>query len=181
VPRPSPGPADARRMEPAGWSPHGGRRGRGISETSRTGRTGGIRETAGTRRTDGAGGTGGTWTSDECARAWGVKATTWLGYVSRGQAPRPLPDRDGAGRRLWDADEVRRFPRPGAGRSRAGAGPEAEALLAEMREVERRMEELRVRQRELLHRGRDLGLEVAAMSLALGISRQTAYSRLDDR
>ena len=76
----------------------------------------------------------GTWTADECAAAWGVKTPTFLGYVSRGQAPAALSDRPG-GRRVWDADEVRRFPRPGPGRSRAGAGADAEALLAEMREV----------------------------------------------
>jgi hypothetical protein len=109
-----------------------------------------------------------------------VKTPTWLGYVSRGQAPAPLPDADGRGRRLWDADEVRRFPRPGAGRSRSGAGPEAEALLAEMRDVAARIEELRGRQRELLGAGKQQGLEVLAMSRALGISRQTAYSWLDD-
>jgi hypothetical protein len=121
-----------------------------------------------------------TWTSDECAQAWGVKTTTWAGYVSRGHAPQPLPGNDERGRRRWDADEVRRFPRPGAGRSRAGAGPEAEAVLAEMREVAARIEELRGRQRELLGAGKRQGLEVLAMARALGISRQTAYSWLDD-
>ena len=75
-----------------------------------------------------------TWTADECAAAWGVKTPTCLGYVSRGQAPAALIDRPG-GRRVWDADQVRRFPRPGPGRSRAGAGADAEALLAEMRDV----------------------------------------------
>jgi hypothetical protein len=120
----------------------------------------------------------GTWTAEECARAWGVKPATWLGYVSRGQAPAPLPERDAAGRRRWDAAQVRDFPRPGAGRSRAGAGPAAEALLAEMREVAERIEALRGTQRELLRSGRDAGLEILAMSRALGISRQTAYSWL---
>jgi DNA-directed RNA polymerase specialized sigma24 family protein len=119
-----------------------------------------------------------TWTSEECATAWGVKTPTWLGYVSRGQAPPPLPERDDRGRRLWDADEVRRFPRPGAGRSRAGAGPEAEALLTEMRDVAGRIEELRTRQRALLAAGKAAGLEIAPMAAALGISRQTAYSWL---
>jgi DNA-directed RNA polymerase specialized sigma24 family protein len=120
-----------------------------------------------------------TWTSDECAAAWGVKTTTWLGYVSRGQAPRPLPDPDDQGRKQWDADEVRRFPRPGAGRSRAGAGPEAEELLGQMREVAEQIEQLRVRQRELLTAGKQQGLEISAMARALGISRQTAYGWLD--
>lgn len=119
-----------------------------------------------------------TWTSEECARAWGVRTPTWLGYVSRGQAPAPLPDRTEAGQRLWDAAEVRGFARPGVGRSRAGAGPEAEALLARMREVAARLEELRAEQRELLVTGREQGLEVLAMSRALGISRQTATSWL---
>ncbi|MGI8799129.1 MAG: hypothetical protein ACR2GE_07535 [Pseudonocardia sp.] len=122
-----------------------------------------------------------TWTSDECARAWGVKTPTWLGYVSRGQAPAPRPTRDGEGRRVWDADQVRSFPRPGAGRSRVGAGPEAETLLAEMREVAAEIDELRGRQRELLRAGKERGLEILAMARALGVSRQTAYSWLQDQ
>jgi hypothetical protein len=122
-----------------------------------------------------------TWTSDECAAAWGVKTPTWLGYVSRGQAPPALPGSDDRGRRRWDADAVRRFPRPGSGRSRAGSGPEAEALLGEMRDVAARIDELRTRQRELLVAGRAAGLEIAPIAAALGISRQTAYSWLDGR
>ena len=121
-----------------------------------------------------------TWTADECAAAWGVKTPTWLGYVSRGQAPAALADRDD-GRHLWNADEVRRFPRPGPGRSRAGAGADAEALLGQMREVGERIEELRARQRELLAAGKEQGLEIAPMAKALRISRQTAYSWLGDR
>src|SRR2546421_9494585 len=103
-------------------------------------------------RPDGRPGAGGrvdgiseSWTGDECARAWGVKTPTWFGYVSRGQAPAPLPGRDEKGRRIWDAEEVRCFPRPGPGRSRAAAGPEADALLEEMRQVAARIDELRVR------------------------------------
>jgi DNA-directed RNA polymerase specialized sigma24 family protein len=118
-----------------------------------------------------------TWTADECAAAWGAKTPTFLGYASRGQAPAALPDRPD-GRRVWDADEVRRFPRPGPGRSRVGAGADAEAMLARMREVAERIEELRTRQRELLVAGKDQGLEIASMAKALGISRQTAYSWL---
>ena len=121
-----------------------------------------------------------TWTSAECAAAWGVQPATWLGYVSRGQAPQPLREPDAQGRKRWDADEVRRFPRPGSGRSRAGAGPEAEALLEQMREVAARMEELRARQRELLTAGKGHGLEISAMAKALGISRQTAYGWLGE-
>jgi DNA-directed RNA polymerase specialized sigma24 family protein len=117
-----------------------------------------------------------TWTSAECAAAWGVRTSTWLGYVSRGQAPRALPDEGGAKR--WDADEVRAFPRPGVGHSRAGAGAEAEESLSRMREVAAEIEALRGRQRELLIEGKAAGLEISAMAKALGISRQTAYSWL---
>ena len=123
-------------------------------------------------------GSGETWTAQECARASAVKTPTWLGYVSRGQAPPPLPEPDERGRRRWDAEAVRGFPRPGSGRSRAGASPEAEALLAQMRDVADRIEELRARQRALLAAGRREGLEILAMARALGISRQTAYSWL---
>ena len=118
-----------------------------------------------------------TWTADECAAAWGVKTPTWLGYVSRGQAPAALAE-PVDGRRVWDADAVRRFPRPGPGRSRAGAGAGAEALLEQMREVAERIDELRARQRELLAAGKEQGMEIAPMAKALGISRQTAYSWL---
>ena len=118
------------------------------------------------------------WTADECAQAWGVRTPTFLAYVSRGQAPAPLPDAGPDGRRRWDADAVRGWPRPGAGRSRAGATEEATALLDRMREVGEAMEELRSRQRALLVEGRDRGLEISAMATALGISRQTAYAWL---
>lgn len=121
-----------------------------------------------------------TWTSDECAQAWGVKTQTWLGYVARGEAPEALPGLDGERRRRWDPGQVRGFPRPGVGRSRSGAGPEAEALLAEMREVAEQMDLLRSRQRTLLDAGKGRGLEVLAMSRALGISRQTAAKWLAD-
>lgn len=117
-----------------------------------------------------------TWTSAECAAAWGVKTATWLGYVSRGQAPQALPD-DG-GTKRWDADEVRAFPRPGVGHSRAAAGAEADELLGRMREVAVEIEALRTRQREMLIDGKARGLEISAMAKALGISRQTAYGWL---
>ena len=120
-----------------------------------------------------------TWTSDECAQEWGVKTPTWLGYVARGQAPEPLPGFDQRRRRRWDVETVRAFPRPGVGRTRTSAGAEAEALLADMREVGERIAELRTRQRELLMTGKDQGLELQAMSRALGISRQTAYAWLN--
>lgn len=124
---------------------------------------------------------GEVWTSARCAEAWGVKPATWLGYVSRGQAPQPLPDLDAQRRRLWDADEVRAFPRPGVGRSRTSATPQAEALLEEMTDVATRIDELRARQRELLTAGREQGLEIRAMARALGISPQTAYGWLGER
>jgi predicted DNA-binding transcriptional regulator AlpA len=129
---------------------------------------------------------GETWTSAECAEFWGVKTPTWLGYVSRGQAPAPLPGGDGR-RRRWDAAEVRAFPRPGPGHSRAGAGAEAEALLADMRASAAQVDdaraagtlgELRARQRDLLADGRRRGLEISAMAAALGVSRRTAHTWL---
>jgi transposase len=115
------------------------------------------------------------WTAAECAAAWGVKTPTWLGYVSRRQAPPPL---SGDGERRWDAAAVRAFPRPGVGRSRAGATPEAEVLLERMRSTAAELERLQTRQRELLVEGAATGLETSAMARALGISRQTAYAWL---
>ncbi len=117
---------------------------------------------------------GETWTSTECAQAWDVRPTTWLGYVARGQAPPALP---GSPKR-WDAEAVRTFPRPGVGRSRSGAGPEAEALLADMAGAAAQIEELRIRQRELARAGKAAGAEVRAMSRALGVSPQTVYGWL---
>jgi hypothetical protein len=122
-----------------------------------------------------------TWTADECAAAWGVKTPTWLGYVSRGHAPQALAEQDDHGRRLWDAVAVRTFPRPGVGRSRRATGSGADELLAEMREVADRLDELRQHQKELLVEGKEQGLEIKTMAHALGISRQTAYSWLADR
>lgn len=119
-----------------------------------------------------------TWTSDECAAAWGVRTPTWLGYVSRGQAPEPLPGHDEQRRRRWDAEAVRSFPRPGAGRARAGASPEAAELLREMAEVTGALDELRARQRELAHEGKAQGVEIRAMARALGVSPQTVYGWL---
>lgn len=61
-----------------------------------------------------------TWTVDECAAAWGIKPSTWRYYVSTGYAPRPLPGYDPhTGRRLWDAEQVRTYQRPGQGRKRS--------------------------------------------------------------
>ena len=120
-----------------------------------------------------------TWTSAECAGAWGVQPATWLGYVSRGQAPPPLPDPDERGRRRWDPDAVRAFPRPGVGRSRAAATPENEALVAAMTQVADELDALRARQRDLAREARAGGLEVRAIARALRVSPQTVYGWLD--
>jgi CubicO group peptidase (beta-lactamase class C family) len=120
-----------------------------------------------------------TWTSAECAAAWGVQPATWLGYVSRGQAPPPLPDPDEHGRRRWDPDAVRAFPRPGVGRSRAAATPENEALVAAMTQVADELDALRARQRDLAREARAGGLEVRAIARALRVSPQTVYGWLD--
>ncbi len=104
-----------------------------------------------------------------------MRVPTFLAYVSRGQAPAPLPDPGPDGRRRWDPDALRSWPRPGAGRSRAGATPEATALLDALRAA---ADGPPARQAELLARGRELGLEVSAMARALGVSRHTAYARL---
>lgn len=119
-----------------------------------------------------------TWTSARCAQEWDVKPATWLGYVSRGQAPAALP---GDGPRRWDPEEVRGFPRPGVGRSRAGAGPEAEATLAEMAGVADEIGALRDRQRALARAGRDHGAEVRAIARASRVSPQTVYGWLAER
>lgn len=117
-----------------------------------------------------------TWTADDCAAHWGVQVGTWHSYVSRGQAPAPLPDPGPDGRKAWDADEVRSWDRPGAGRRRSSG--DAEELLARMRETGTELEELRARQKELLRAGRAADCEISAMASALGISRQTAYAWL---
>ena len=120
-----------------------------------------------------------TWTSAECAEAWGVRPATWLGYVSRGQAPPPLPDADERGRRRWDPESVRSFPRPGVGRSRAAATPGNEALLAALAQVADELDALRVRQRELARAAKEHGAEVRAIARAARVSPQTVYGWLD--
>ncbi|MBP2367097.1 hypothetical protein [Pseudonocardia parietis] len=117
-----------------------------------------------------------SWTADDCAEHWGVQVGTWNSYVSRGQAPAPLPAPGPAGRKVWDAGEVRSWDRPGAGRRRTSG--DAEELLDRMREVGAELEALRARQKELLQAGRGAGCEISAMASALGISRQTAYAWL---
>lgn len=53
------------------------------------------------------------WTADRCAAEWGVRLKTWHSYVARGFAPKRLRK---VGRTpLWDAAEVRAWPRPGRG------------------------------------------------------------------
>ena len=120
-----------------------------------------------------------TWTSAECAAAGGVRPATWLGYVSRGQAPPPLPGTDERGRRSWDPEAVRTFPRPGAGRSRAAATPENATLLAAMAELADELDALRERQRDLARDARAGGLEVRAIARTLRVSPQTVYGWLD--
>ena len=53
------------------------------------------------------------WTSDQCAKAWGIKRRTWSGYVTRGYAPQP--SRHVGRTPVWDAEKVRTWPRPGQG------------------------------------------------------------------
>lgn len=120
------------------------------------------------------------WTAQECAEAWGVKVGTWLGYVSRGRAPAPLPEPGPDGRRRWDPGAVRGFARPGPGRSRASATPAATELLAAMSASAEDLDTLRARQRELAREGRARGVEVRAMARALRVSPQTVYGWLDE-
>lgn len=121
-----------------------------------------------------------TWTSAECAAAWGVQPATWLGYVSRGQAPAPLPETDERGHRRWDPDAVRTFPRPGVGRSRAAATPENEALLAALTQVAEELDTLRGRQRDLAREAKERGVEVRAIARAAQVSPQTVYGWISD-
>ena len=120
-----------------------------------------------------------SWTSAECAATWGVKPATWAGYVSRGQAPAPLPGADAQGRRRWDAAAVRDFPRPGVGRSRAAATPENAALLEAMGATADELDALRARQRDLARDAKAAGVEVRAIARALRVSPQTVYGWLD--
>lgn len=120
-----------------------------------------------------------TWTGAQCAAAWGVQPATWFGYVSRGQAPPPLPDSDEGGHKRWDAAAVRAFPRPGAGRSRAAATPANEAAVAAMTQVADELDALRARQRDLARQARAGGVEVRAISRASRVSPQTVYGWLD--
>ena len=120
-----------------------------------------------------------TWTSAECAAAWGVRPATWLGYVSRGQAPPPLPDPDERGRRRWDPEAVRAFPRPGVGRSRAAATPQNEAMVTAMTQLADELDALRARQRDLAREAKAGGVEVRAIARASRVSPQTVYGWLD--
>jgi hypothetical protein len=53
------------------------------------------------------------WTATQCADAWGIKLKTWHSYVAREKAPEAVRR---IGRTpLWDAAEVRDWPRPGRG------------------------------------------------------------------
>lgn len=119
-----------------------------------------------------------TWTAAECAAAWDVKPATWLGYVSRGQAPAPLPRPDGHGRRCWDRDAVRAFPRPGPGRSRVAATPENARLEGTMTALADELDALRERQRELAREAKASGMEVRTIARTLRVSPQTVYGWL---
>ncbi len=120
-----------------------------------------------------------SWTSAECAAAWGVKPATWAGYVSRGQAPQPLPEPDEQGRRRWSAEAVRGFPRPGAGRSRAAAPPGNAVLIEAMGATADELDALRARQRDLAREAKVAGVEVRAIARALRVSPQTVYGWLE--
>lgn len=53
------------------------------------------------------------WAAERGASEWGVKPKTWHSYVARGFAPKPVRR---VGRTpVWDAAEVRSWPRPGRG------------------------------------------------------------------
>lgn len=56
-----------------------------------------------------------TWTVQQCADEWGVRPSTWRDYVAKGYAPKPLPGYDEQRRRIWNAEEVRSWPRKGQG------------------------------------------------------------------
>lgn len=58
-----------------------------------------------------------TWTATECAEFCGLARDTWTSYVSRGQAPKPLPGFDEQRQRRWSAELVREWQanRPGPG------------------------------------------------------------------
>jgi len=105
-----------------------------------------------------------------------VKTPTWLGYVSRGQAPSPLPGPD----KCWDPETVRRFPRPGAGRARSTVRPEVVDLIHEMEDLATEIADLRARQRGLARDGKAAGAEVRAMARASGVSPQTMYGWLEN-
>lgn len=65
------------------------------------------------------------WDQHQCSAHWGIAASTWRSYVTRGTAPQPAPTRDPkTGNRRWRADDVRNYPRPGQGTG--GGRPPAE-------------------------------------------------------
>ena len=117
-----------------------------------------------------------TWTAEECAAAWGVKTPTWLGYVSRAQAPPALPQRDAGGRRLWDADGGPPLPPPGSGRSRAGASDAAGGCWRDARGG--RAARRAAPAAGAAPGGQGAGPGDRADGGGAGISRQTAYSWL---
>lgn len=55
------------------------------------------------------------WTAERCAAEWGIRPATWHSYVRRDRPTAPLPVAHVGRTPLWDADEVRTWPRPGRG------------------------------------------------------------------
>lgn len=56
-----------------------------------------------------------TWTATQCAAEWGIAESTWRAAVADGRAPAPLGYDPVTGLRIWDAAQVRDYPRPGRG------------------------------------------------------------------
>lgn len=55
------------------------------------------------------------WTAQDCADAWGVKRTTWLHYVRYDRAPAHDHYDPDTGEKVWAAETVRNYERPGPG------------------------------------------------------------------
>jgi DNA-binding CsgD family transcriptional regulator len=62
------------------------------------------------------------WTANQCAECWGIKPSTWHGYVNQARTPEPLPGLDERGRKRWDPEAVKAalLARPGVGHDRSG-------------------------------------------------------------
>jgi hypothetical protein len=60
------------------------------------------------------------WTADQCVDDWSkrygpITRATWLRYVRAGRAPAHHHYDSKTGERVWDADVVRTYERPGQG------------------------------------------------------------------